>query len=55
MYRLRDENEDGPVESLSAYILNDDGHLQMSVYFDEPNDEAKARALAESVVERKQA
>lgn len=55
MYRLRDENEDGPVESLSAYILNDDGHLQMSVYFDDLKDEAKARALAESVVERMRA
>lgn len=52
LYRLRDKNEDGPIESLSAYILNDDGHLQMSVYFDDPNDEAKARALAESVDER---
>jgi len=55
MYRLRDENENGPVESLSAFILNDDGHLQMAVYFDDAKDEAKARALAESVVERKRA
>ena len=55
MYRLRDENDNGPLESLSAFILNDDGLLQMAVYFDAPNDEAKARALAESVVERKRA
>lgn len=54
-YRLREENEDEPVESLSAFILSDDGHLQMSVYFDDPRDEAKARALAESVVKRGQA
>ncbi len=54
-YRLRDENEDGPVESLYAYILNDDGHLQMSVYFDDPKDETKAHALAETVTERKRA
>ena len=54
-YRLRDENENSPLESLSAFILNDDGLLQMAVYFDDPNDEAKARALAESVVERKRA
>ena len=28
-YRLLDENEDGPVESLNAYVIGDDGHLQM--------------------------
>src|SRR5262245_34798560 len=55
LYRLREEGEDGPVESLSAYILNDDGHLQMSVYFDDPGDEATARTLAESVCERERA
>jgi hypothetical protein len=51
-YRLREENEDGPVESLSAYIINDDGHLQMSVYFDDPADEATARKLVDSVAPR---
>ena len=54
-YRLRDENEDGHVESLAAYVLNEEGHLQMSIYFDDPADEAMARMLAESVAERKQA
>src|SRR5688572_11606732 len=34
-YRLRDENDDGPVESLNAYVISDDGHLQLSVYFDD--------------------
>jgi hypothetical protein len=48
-YRLRDENEDRSVESLSAYIINDDGHLQMSVYFDDPADEATALKLVDSV------
>lgn len=52
IYRLRDENDDGPVESLYAFILNDGGHLQLSVYFDDEKDEATARALAESVTER---
>jgi hypothetical protein len=51
VHRLRDRNEDGPVESLCAYILNDDGHLQMAVYFDDVRDEAKARDLAESVMD----
>jgi hypothetical protein len=50
-YRLRDENEDGPVESLCAYFLNDDGHLQMSVYFDDLTDEAAARQLVDSVMQ----
>src|SRR2546421_2445763 len=35
-YRLRDENDEGPVESLSAYVIGDEGHLQLSVYFDNP-------------------
>jgi hypothetical protein len=52
-YRLRDENEDGPVESLYGFVLSDDGHLQMAVYFDKPADEAEARQLIESVAERK--
>lgn len=51
-YRLRDENDDGPVESLSAFVIHADGHLQMSVYFDDPADEEKARELGDSVKER---
>ena len=51
-YRLRDENEDGPVESINALIMNDDGQLQMAVYFDDLADEAKARQLVDSVAER---
>jgi hypothetical protein len=51
-YRLRDRNEDGPVESVYAFVMNDDGHLQMAIYFDDPADEAKARQLVDSVCER---
>lgn len=54
VYRLRDENETGIVEALYAHILNDDGHIQMAVYFDNPKDEPIARALADSVTERAQ-
>lgn len=54
-YRLRDENESGPVESLYGFVIGDDGHLQMAVYFDDPNDEAEARQLFDGVAERKQA
>lgn len=53
-YRLRDKNQGGPVESLYASVISDDGHPQMAVYFDDPEDEAKARALAESVQQREQ-
>jgi hypothetical protein len=52
-YRLRDQNEDGQVESLNALVISDDGQLQMSVYFDDPADEGKARQLVDSVVERR--
>lgn len=51
-YRLRDETDDGPVESLFAFIINDGGHLQMSVYFDDPAEEGTARSLVDSVVPR---
>ena len=43
------------VESLSAYVINADGHLQIAVYFDDPADDEAARQLVDSVQERKQA
>jgi hypothetical protein len=52
-YRLRDEKEKGPVESLYGFVICDDGHLQMAIYFDNPTDEAEARQLVERVAERK--
>ena len=52
-YRLRDENEDGPVESLYAFVISDRGHLQIAIYFDDPADEAEACQMVESVAERK--
>lgn len=51
-YRLRDETEEGSVESLCAYIISDDGQLQMTVYFDDPADESMARKLVDSTVRR---
>jgi hypothetical protein len=40
------------VESLSAYIIGDGGHLQMSVYFEDPAEEETARQLVDSVLPR---
>lgn len=54
-YRLRDENEDGPIESLNAYVIGDEGHLQLSVYFDDAADAAKAQRIVDSVAVRRQA
>jgi hypothetical protein len=51
-YRLRDESDDGPVESLNGYIIGDDGHLQLSVYFDDLGDAAEAQRLVDSVALR---
>lgn len=48
-YRLRDENDDGPVKSLSGYVIADHGHLQLSIYFDDVTDQAKAQKLIDSV------
>ncbi len=52
-YRMREENDNGPVESLNGFVINDDGHLQMAIYFDNPGDEAEAYQLVESVAELK--
>jgi hypothetical protein len=52
-YRLRDENEDGPVESFYGFILSEEDQLEMAIYFDDPADEAAARQLVASVVERR--
>lgn len=51
-YRLRDQNDDGPIESLYGFVISDDGHLQMAVYFDNPADGLVARQLVENVTER---
>jgi hypothetical protein len=50
-FRLHADRQDG-AESLYAFVIGDDGHLQMSVYFDDPADVAKAHQLVNSVVER---
>lgn len=51
-YRLHDASENGPVESLSAYVIGDDSHLQLSVYFDDAADALKAQQLVDGVVAR---
>ncbi len=48
-YRLRDVGPEGDVESLNAFAVSDIGHLQISIYFDDTADEAKALALVDSV------
>jgi hypothetical protein len=53
-YRLLDESENGTVESVAAMVISDDGHLQLSVYFDTIDDEAAAWAVVESVKYRKE-
>ena len=51
-YRLRDENEDGPVESLYGVIISEEDQLEMAIYFDDAADAAAARQLVASVVEQ---
>ncbi|MBX7166829.1 MAG: hypothetical protein K1X74_10850 [Pirellulales bacterium] len=48
-YRLHDANADGPVESINALFFADEGHLQLSVYFDDVSDEAEGWQIVESV------
>jgi hypothetical protein len=51
-YRLKDESDDGPVESVEGFVLADGGDLQLSVYFDDPADESEARRIVDSVTAR---
>lgn len=50
-YRLREAN----VESLNAYVIGDDEHLQISAYFDGVADATRAQRIVDSVVPRRQA
>ena len=54
-YRLRDDSEDGPVESIHSFVFADDGELLLAAYFDDPADEPKAWRIVESVAPRRQA
>lgn len=40
-------------QSLNAYIIGDDGHLQVSLYFGDVADAAEAEQIIESVVARR--
>ena len=48
-YRLRDNTDDGPVESVYAFVINNDGHFELAIYFDNIADEERALQLVESV------
>jgi hypothetical protein len=48
-YRLRDHSSNGIVESLNALVFADQGHLQLSIYFDAVATELQARELCDSV------
>jgi hypothetical protein len=50
---LHDENEDGPVDSLYEIIISEEDQIDMAIYFDDPANEAAARQLVASVVERR--
>jgi hypothetical protein len=52
-YRLREQDEDGPTESLHGFVEGDDGHLQVSMYFDEPADSMIAQQLFDSIALRR--
>ena len=47
--RLRDIGPEGHVETLFAFAVSDVGHLQVSIYFDDIADEAKALAFVDSI------
>jgi hypothetical protein len=51
-YRLLDDSDEGPVESLHAFVFSDEGQLDLVVYLDDPADAARARELVDSVTAR---
>jgi hypothetical protein len=54
-YRLRDQNDDGPVESLNGFVIGDDGEVNVAVYFDDVADEPTAYLLVDSIRSRRPA
>jgi len=48
-YRLREPGPEGVIDSVTAFAVSDTGHLQLSIYFDDKADEAKALALIDSI------
>jgi hypothetical protein len=44
-YRLRDEGTDATAAAFYSFVVGEEGHVQMAVYFDAEADVATARAL----------
>lgn len=49
MYRLTEDHDGKTVQSLNAYVLSSEGHVQISAYFDDENDFGKAKEVIRSV------
>jgi hypothetical protein len=48
-YRVEDVTPDGPVDSVAGFAVVKNGHLQISIYFDDPTDAEKAASMIESI------
>ena len=48
-YRLTEDREGGSVHSYNGFIVALDGYVQISIYFDDPNEAGLATAVVDSV------
>jgi hypothetical protein len=48
-YRLAEDADDERQPALNSFALDDDGHVQMSIYFDDPNDLVDALSIWRSL------
>lgn len=48
-YRLTEDRQDGTVHSYNGYVVAPNGHVQISIYFDDPGEAGLAAAVVESV------
>ncbi len=50
-YRLKEESDDDRLPAFYCYAIGKDGHVQMAIYFDSPDDLDTAQAIWRSLAE----
>lgn len=52
-YRLNEVSEDGVVYTYNGFVVGEDSHVQISIYFDSENELSSARSIVSSIGETK--
>ena len=50
-YRLKEDSDDNRLPAFYCYAIGEEGHVQMAIYFDSPEDLADAQAIWRSLTE----